>query len=185
MRLNLGIWNERGDRIGRHNLPDAPMLDPLTGAAFVIGAGLVLTRLRDGARCCWRCGWAWHLCRASSASRHPTPSAPSKQSRRRCCWLPFCIRTLATTMDDGRWTTWLLSIVRRPSSKFVLAGGLLLAALALNGVRYFVAWPHSPQAYEEFFVAETHAGELIQRLVAQPKIQADGYQIYAGQCRTE
>src|SRR4029079_13848786 len=47
VRLNLGIWNERGDRIGRHNLPDAPMLDPLTGAAFVIGAGLVLARLHD------------------------------------------------------------------------------------------------------------------------------------------
>ena len=38
VRLNLGIWNERGDRIGRHNLPNAPMLDPLTGVAFVIGA---------------------------------------------------------------------------------------------------------------------------------------------------
>src|SRR4029079_8374443 len=24
VRLNLSIWNERGDRIGRHNLPDAP-----------------------------------------------------------------------------------------------------------------------------------------------------------------
>jgi hypothetical protein len=47
VRLNLGLWNERGDRIGRHNLPGAPMLDPLTGAAFAIGAGLVLTRLRD------------------------------------------------------------------------------------------------------------------------------------------
>jgi hypothetical protein len=59
-----------------------------------------------------------------------------------------------------------------------LAAGLLIAALALNGARYFVVWPASPKAYEEFFVAETHAGELIQRLVAQPEIQAGGYQIY-------
>ena len=56
--------------------------------------------------------------------------------------------------------------------------GLLFAALMLNGARYFVAWPHSPQAYEEFFVAETHASELIQRLAAQPAIQAGSYQIY-------
>ena len=48
----------------------------------------------------------------------------------------------------------------------------------LNGARYFVLWPQSPQAYEEFFVAETHAGELIQRLASQPEIQAGGYQIY-------
>jgi hypothetical protein len=60
----------------------------------------------------------------------------------------------------------------------VLVIGLLVAALALNGVRYFITWPASPKAYEEFFVAETHAGELIQRLVAQPEIQAGGYQIY-------
>lgn len=60
----------------------------------------------------------------------------------------------------------------------MLGIGLLIAALVLNGVRYFVAWPQSPQAYEEFFVAETHAGEVIQRLVAQPEIQTGGYQIY-------
>jgi hypothetical protein len=60
----------------------------------------------------------------------------------------------------------------------MLGIGLLAAALTLNGVRYFVAWPSSPKAYEEFFVAETHAGELIQRLVAQPEIQAGDYQIY-------
>jgi hypothetical protein len=45
-------------------------------------------------------------------------------------------------------------------------------------VRYFVTWPASPKAYEEFFVAETHASEVIRRLVAQPEIQAGGYQIY-------
>src|SRR5262249_17340191 len=47
LRLIVGMWNERGDRIGRHNLPNAPMLDPLTGALFAAGAGLALGRLRD------------------------------------------------------------------------------------------------------------------------------------------
>jgi hypothetical protein len=65
-----------------------------------------------------------------------------------------------------------------PALLSVIGGGLLLAALALNGVRYFVAWPKSPQAYEEFLVADTHAGEVIQQLVAEPEIQAGGYQIY-------
>jgi len=72
----------------------------------------------------------------------------------------------------------LSSFVLRPSSKLALVAGLLFAALMLNGARYFVLWPQSPQAYEEFFVAETHAGELIQRLASQPEIQAGGYQIY-------
>jgi hypothetical protein len=75
----------------------------------------------------------------------------------------------------------------KPLSASALAGALLLAALALNGARYFVAWPASPKAYEEFFVAETHAGELIQRLVAQPELRAGGYQIYvpAGALRND
>lgn len=69
------------------------------------------------------------------------------------------------------------SVIRR-SSIFVLIAGLLVAALALNGARYFVAWPASPKAYEEFSVAETHAGELIQRLAAQPEIRGGQLQIY-------
>jgi hypothetical protein len=91
----------------------------------------------------------------------------------------------ATTIDDGRWTTQLSSIVyrlsspqARPALPTVITIGLLLAALTLNGVRYFVTWPSSPKAYDEFFVAETHAGEIIQRLVAQPEIQTGSYQIY-------
>ena len=36
------------------------MLDPLTGAAFAIGAGLILTRLHDGALLRTP-GWAWAL----------------------------------------------------------------------------------------------------------------------------
>jgi hypothetical protein len=48
----------------------------------------------------------------------------------------------------------------------------------LNSARYFVVWPQSPKAYEEFFVAETHAGELIQHLAAQPEVRSGGYRIY-------
>ena len=47
-----------------------------------------------------------------------------------------------------------------------------------NGINDANAVSRSPKAYEEFVVAETHAGEIIQRLVAQPEIQAGGYKIY-------
>ncbi|MEP7191146.1 MAG: glycosyltransferase family 39 protein, partial [Roseiflexaceae bacterium] len=46
-RLILGMWNEHGDENARHNLSGAPMLDPLTGAAFVVGVGMLLLRLGD------------------------------------------------------------------------------------------------------------------------------------------
>jgi 4-amino-4-deoxy-L-arabinose transferase-like glycosyltransferase len=207
LRLNLGIWSERGDRIGRHNLPDAPMLDPLTGAAFAIGAGLALTRLRDR-RALLLALWLGvalvpgiFSIEAPHAVRTVEAIAPAilLAAVGACAVADWVTQfsgnsSTATTIDDKRWTAPLSSIVYHPSSlqarqalSFLIGAGLLLAALALNGTRYFVAWPASPKAYEEFFVAETHAGELIQHLVAQPEIRAGGYQIYipAGAVRND
>jgi hypothetical protein len=176
VRLNLGIWNERGDRIGRHNLPNAPMLDPLTGTAFAIGAGLTLTRLRDRRTlllALWM-GVALVPGVFSIEAPHAVRTVEAIAPTMLLAAVGIC--TLARTTDDRPPTTYLSSFVGRRSS--MIGIGLLLTALTLNSVRYFVAWPSSPKAYEEFFVAETHAGELIQRLVAQPEIRAGDYQIY-------
>jgi 4-amino-4-deoxy-L-arabinose transferase-like glycosyltransferase len=172
VRLNLGIWNERGDRIGRHNLPDAPMLDPLTGAAFVIGAGLILARLRDR-RALMLVLWMGLAL---------TPGIFSIEA-------PHAVRTvevIAPTMllasigacglaNWGACQAWHNNgrqLVR------VLGLGLLMVALALNLTRYFVTWPAAPKAYEEFFVAETHLGEVVQRLAGEAGQQASNYRIF-------
>lgn len=44
---HLLMFNDEGDRNGRHNLPGAPMLDPATGVFFVLGLGLALSRPFD------------------------------------------------------------------------------------------------------------------------------------------
>ena len=41
------MFNYQGDRNGRHNLPDAPMLDPISGCLLVLGVGLSLRRIRQ------------------------------------------------------------------------------------------------------------------------------------------
>ena len=46
---HLLMFNVAGDRNGRHNLPGAPMLDPLMGALCVLGFGYALWRWRDPA----------------------------------------------------------------------------------------------------------------------------------------
>ncbi|MGI6207243.1 MAG: PA14 domain-containing protein [Anaerolineae bacterium] len=46
LRRHLGMFNLAGDRNGRHNLPGAPLLHPVTGALFVLGAVGCLTRWR-------------------------------------------------------------------------------------------------------------------------------------------
>jgi hypothetical protein len=179
VRLNLGIWNERGDLIGRHNLPNAPMLDPLTGAAFAIGAGLILTRLRDRRAlllALWM-GVALVPGIFSIEAPHAVRTVEAIAPTMLLAAVGIC--ALAAWAERERpWTMQLSSIVHPPSSLQLLSMMILLVGLALNGTRYFVTWPNSPKAYEEFFVAETHAGELIQRLAAQPEIQAGGYQIY-------
>ena len=44
---HLGMFNYQGDQNARHNLPGAPMLDPLSGVLFLLGLGLALRRWRD------------------------------------------------------------------------------------------------------------------------------------------
>jgi 4-amino-4-deoxy-L-arabinose transferase-like glycosyltransferase len=198
VRLNLGLWSERGDLIGRHNLPNAPMLDPLTGVAFAIGAGLTLTRLRDR-RALLLALWlgvalvpgifsieAPHAVRTVE-SIAPTMLLAAVGSITLAAGMPQLRRnrSAATTLGTSRSTTRLsssadrlISAQSRPTLRSLIGAGLLVAALALNGARYFVAWPASPKAYEEFSAAETSAGQIIQRLAAQPEIQAGGYQIY-------
>ncbi len=44
------MFNYRGDNNGRHNLPGDPMLDPTTGAFFILGLAWCLTNLRDPVR---------------------------------------------------------------------------------------------------------------------------------------
>jgi 4-amino-4-deoxy-L-arabinose transferase-like glycosyltransferase len=190
VRLNLGIWNERGDQIGRHNLPNAPMLDPLTGAAFAIGAGLIATRLHDR-RALLLALWMGvalvpgiFSIEAPHAVRTVEAIAPTMllAAVGWCALAAWTKDERRTTKDASSFAVRRSSFVFRLSSRSglqtMLGIGLLIVALTLNGVRYFVAWPSSPKAYEEFSVAETHAGELIQRLAAQPEIQANHYQIY-------
>lgn len=44
---HLLMFNVQGDRNGRHNLPGAPMLDPVMGALFILGIANALWRWRD------------------------------------------------------------------------------------------------------------------------------------------
>lgn len=47
LRRHAEMFTVRGDTNPRHNLPGAPMVDPVTGALLLIGCGYGLWRLRD------------------------------------------------------------------------------------------------------------------------------------------
>ena len=46
-RKHALMFNSKGDQNGRHNLPEAPELDSLTGILFVLGIGICLARARQ------------------------------------------------------------------------------------------------------------------------------------------
>jgi len=50
VKRHLLMFNVEGDHNARHNLPGAPMLDPITGAFFLLGAAWSLWRWRDHRR---------------------------------------------------------------------------------------------------------------------------------------
>lgn len=161
--LLLGMWNERGDYIGRHNLPNAPMLDPLTGGVFVVGVALALASLAD------------------------------RRARALCLWLalglaaglfsieaPHAMRTVEslapTLLLAGLGADALLATLSRLRLRQAALAAMALAVLLLNGVRYFVVWPAQSQVYEQFYVADTHIGMLAQRLARDPALA--GYRLF-------
>ncbi len=50
VKRHLLMFNVAGDRNPRHNLPGAPMLDPITGSFFLLGAAWSLWRWKDHRR---------------------------------------------------------------------------------------------------------------------------------------
>jgi 4-amino-4-deoxy-L-arabinose transferase-like glycosyltransferase len=176
-RLILGMWNERGDSNARHNLPGAPMLDPLTGAAFVVGAGILLLRLRERPA---RLVLLWLAIML-------LPALMSNQQ-------PHAVRTveaIAPTMvlagvGAAALLGWVLNL--RPwrfqaQLSWALAGGLHLCVLGMNTWRYFVTWPATIDAYDAFYVADTHIGEAVQRIARTAGSSANSYQIFLPQVR--
>jgi len=50
VKVHLKMFHVTGDHNPRHNLPGAPMLDPITGGLFLLGLGYSLLRLKDHRR---------------------------------------------------------------------------------------------------------------------------------------
>lgn len=170
--LNLGLWNERGDRIGRHNLPGAPLLDPISGVLFLIGVALMLALWRER-RVQVVAAWL---------GVSLIPGLFSIEA-------PHALRTVETIgpslvlVSVGGFALFAygaraLRDRHHRAVGYVLAMGVLVSMVALNGVRYFVVWPAAPRVAEEFYVADTQMGEMIQRVVQTPEFAAGAYQIF-------
>ena len=147
---HVRMFNNQGDPNPRHNLPDAPMLDFFTGALFVLGFLLALTRWRDTALFSLPF-WVFFMILPGVL----TVPWESPQSLRSIVVIP-AVAALAAYPLSRLWT-----LARAAPSSVAGGAGVaaVLAALAvigyMNAVAYFDDQANDPESFAEFSTDET------------------------------
>ncbi len=162
----LGMWHVAGDPNGRHHAPRAPMLDPLAGACFALGAGLAIASWRSKAFA----PLLWlalalipgiFSTNAPHAMRSLGALAPS------CMLAGMALDTLVRGTADAGFRQW-----RRIAPAIV--AGVLTVSLVFNVWLYFSVMPRNPAVYTEFDQTETAAGRVARAAVTarDPRLRA-------------
>jgi 4-amino-4-deoxy-L-arabinose transferase-like glycosyltransferase len=146
----LLMFHLKGDENWRHNLPGAPLLDPLTGVLFLVGLGAAALMLRGGferlvgrprASAVVLFAWVALLLLPNLLSVEGVP-----HGLRSCGVLP------AVMLLSGFGVVVAEELLLpRIGRRGLLAAGLLIAAImvAWTGYRYFVVWGRDPHVVEE------------------------------------
>jgi 4-amino-4-deoxy-L-arabinose transferase-like glycosyltransferase len=98
LMLNIGdilkFFHQTGDHQGKHNLPDEPMTDPITGLLFAIGVGYALIAWRDQRNILLLLWLGLGLAGSFLSSHHESP-----QSYRALTALPAVALLAANVLD--------------------------------------------------------------------------------------
>ncbi len=151
---DLKMMNVRGDPNARHNLPGAPMLDEVSAALLVLGAGVAVWSIRD-----WRrgglLGWyALALVPSALTLSYENPSAIRTIGVIPPMFLliGLAVQELQRALSGDAW--------RR--GVFAVAMVALVAWAA--GINYHVLFEHqakNPEVYDQFHSQLTGAAETV------------------------
>ncbi len=160
-QTTLLMFHQRGDFNPRHNLPDAPMLDPVMGALMVVGFGICLRRALD-----WRYGTMllWLILFLQ-------PGIWSIEA-------PQALRNIGVVTAVAFMASLPLKEITSAGHRLFskgLIGLLMLSALALNAYTYFFRQAKDLRVFYAFYGLETTAGRLISSLGSSYRF----YSIYA------
>jgi len=158
-KKHLLMFNYRGDRNGRHNLPGEPMLDPLMGVLAVLGFGLTLAGARRPINLFFLLLFPMAISAGIFSLDFEAP-----QSHRSTAVIPVVIYFITLAIATlGREAEQIL----KPLPKQWLIIPTALAASFLigsNGYTYFVRQANDFSTQSEFSLAETLSGRRMAQL---------------------
>jgi 4-amino-4-deoxy-L-arabinose transferase-like glycosyltransferase len=145
---HLLMFNVRGDRNGRHNLPGEPMLDPISGSLMLIGLGICLAKVRRPLLgllpLWWCCALAAGVFSVGFEAPQSLRAVGAQPAASLLAALPlYVLWRAARRLGEGRAYLLLLT--------FLLPLGWL------NAYDYFQRQAKSPQVWEAHSLAETWA----------------------------
>jgi 4-amino-4-deoxy-L-arabinose transferase-like glycosyltransferase len=150
-----GAFNALGDRNGRHHLPHAPFLDPLSGLGLLVGLAIALTRLSSRAH---RFLILWLF--AGVLPGILTVDAPSALRTVEAAPAVYAVAALG-----------LVALWRRRPRRAVpgwpgAVALVVVAGVAWNAWTYFGRMYDSPTVWRHFAPIATHLGKRLQALRA-------------------
>ncbi len=194
LNKHLLMFNYRGDQNGRHDLPEAPLLDDLTAALFFLGLGICILRA-------WRWQYFFAVVWFAAALSGGVLSLPFEAPQAHRTLENSVVTALVAGLVLGELWQWLgrafsraaespaataaaLSAVPvrvrrrtpRQVSPVLLAVSLVGIALGVAAVatqtlpRYFVTQAQAQKVWKDMYVPETEAARLIQENSGQAHV---------------
>jgi len=158
-RKYLLMFNLRGDGGALNNLPDAPMLDMIVGALFILGTAYALWHWRHPKMFLLLAWTAGVLPAGILSVAHEAPSA------RRVIGLVPVIYLLVTAVVDAFWRASLRAWRGRGGRAWAVGFGTLAVAVGVsNALTYFTLQARHPAVWRAHSPHEAAIGQYIARL---------------------
>jgi sugar lactone lactonase YvrE len=152
----FGMFNYSGDPRARHNLPLAPMLDPITGIFFVLGLGYVILRWRRPENAILP---AWLILGMVPGVMSLADSNP--HSMRTIANLP-AVCLLAALAAERAWTYVSENYGRRAVQRLLpVAAAIAVLALGANVVLYFNRQANDRSVYYDYDPVQTEVARQV------------------------
>jgi 4-amino-4-deoxy-L-arabinose transferase-like glycosyltransferase len=170
---HIGMFTHLGDRNGRHNLPDAPMLDPITGVLFVGGMLVAIWQIRKREHI-----FFFLLLAAGLAGGILTLPSEAPQALRAIGVLPAVGYFAALAADVLRKTALWAAQRLRPDGRSVREVGVVAAfalgapMLVFNYHVYFNLQRHNYDVWISYSTIETVAARWLEALPPEVRVWA-------------